>query len=63
MPAKMRSRSVSTAQRVQQRRVTDDLKLPGLAEALEVYRRIVAPGSVQERSAPVQGQDRPGRSA
>jgi hypothetical protein len=63
MPAKMRARPGTTTQQRQQGRGEDDPKLPGLAEALEVYRRIAELGSVQKRSGGVQAENAPGRNA
>jgi hypothetical protein len=54
MPTKMSARQATTTRRVQPKWVRDDLKLPGLAEALEAYRRIAGVGGSHEESARVQ---------
>jgi hypothetical protein len=49
MPAKPRPRPVTAARQAQRRRGSDEPTLPGLAEAVEVYRRIVEPAGAAER--------------
>jgi hypothetical protein len=49
MPAKPRPRPVTAARQAQRRRGSDEPTLPGLTEAVEVYRRIVEPAGAAER--------------
>jgi hypothetical protein len=49
MPTKTIARPAAARRQVQLEWEHDGLRLPGLAEALEVYRRIAEVGGVQQR--------------
>jgi hypothetical protein len=51
MPAKTRERPVTAKRQARRAAERDGLGLPGLAEALEVYRRIAQVGGVRPRPA------------
>ncbi len=58
MPTKTIARPVAVKRQPQRESEHDALRLPGLAEALEVYRRIAEVGGVQQQP-PSAAADRP----
>jgi hypothetical protein len=57
MPTKTITRPVAVKRRAEREWEHEALRLPGLVEALEVYRRIAEVGGVQQR--PIAAADRP----